>query len=183
MQQNNPNKILEIILKIGDSYLIIPFVILTLRITLKIALDYIDDEYNLLNTNISLSNLLVSFIFIVMIILSFNIIIGIIMRKNNKRYQPQGKYKAKKITYLLLAYFLGIYGVHKFVSGDKLGGSIRLILTLGASIIIAPIATIFFRIPSTYITTLCIIISYGLAISDFVIGLAKISDENKEIYF
>lgn len=121
------------------------------------------------------------------IYLVFNIIMGISMNKKNKNNIYIGKYKpVKKLTYVLLAWFLGIFGIHKFVIGDKKGGIIRLIIALGVPLFTTIISEVFSvsttTIISFYVTSLCVMLSYSLSISDFVIGLSKVSDNNKMIY-
>lgn len=121
------------------------------------------------------------------ICLVFNVVMGISMNRKNKNNIYIGKYKpVKKVTYVLLAWFLGIFGIHKFIIGDKKGGIIRLIISLGIPSFITILSTLFsdgiITILSFYVNLLCIMLSYSLSISDFVIGLSRASNENKMIY-
>lgn len=122
----------------------------------------------------------VAWFIVSVIIFIFNIIMGILMNKKNKNTITVSKFKKiKKTTYILLTFFLGMYGVHRFAIGDKKGGLIRLGIIFGGTIIIIRICE--FMITSIFFILVPSFINFGLVLSDFVIGLSKISDENKMI--
>ena len=116
-------------------------------------------------------------------ILILNITVGILMYKKNKNTVFVGKYKKiKKVTYALLTWFLGIYGVHRFVIKDTTGGVIRLVITIGIPFISAILSEIGMGVFSFYLVAIGMIIEYSMVISDFTIGLSRVADEDKKIY-
>ena len=70
---------------------------------------------------------------------------------------PTSGKKVSKVAYALLAFFLGVFGIHKFYAGHVLAGIIYLVLTLF-------VVTSF--------------ISGILSLVDFIVGLCNDSDEN-----
>lgn len=199
LMSDNPTKIYEIITRVGNFILFIPLYIalsifllaLFETLILAVAASFMF-TFGGLVTNVDIENIFIGgmetallvFWITAVVFIIFNIIMGILMYKKNKHKIYIGKYKSvKKVTYVLLAFFLGIYGVHRFVIGDKKGGVIRLIITLGVPFIAAFFSTIFDNsvIISFYLVIICMMISQSLALSDFVIGLSKVSNENKRI--
>lgn len=122
---------------------------------------------------------------LMLVFITFNIIMGKKMYKRNKEKRYAGKYKKiRKITYAFLTFFLGQYGVHRFVIGDIKGGIIRLIIALTEfCMYFNSLSYILSHTTNTYsiIAYICYIISHSWAISDFVIGLSKVSNENELI--
>lgn len=188
-QETNPTKVYEIIVKVVNCILVIPFCLSiflvlylflsTFLIGLGAATSGSDiDINNYFNSGIGAILTLITVSFAVMLV--FNIIMGVIMRRKNKENISVSNFKkVKKITYVLLAYFLGTYGIHRFIIGDNKGGVTRLIINIGGPIFISFIHSIF---PWAFFLILVpMIIGNGLNISDFVIGLSKVSDENKMI--
>ena len=185
-----PTKVHEIILRIGNFLLSIPLYISILMFayvlfgTLMLGIgsatgsdvDY--EKFFIEGTGKALLWLFIAGIGI----LIFNIILGILMYKKNKNTVFVGKYKKiKKVTYALLTWFLGIYGIHRFVVKDIKGGVIRLIITIGIPFVAAILSEIGIGVFSFYLVGIGMIIEYSTVISDFVIGLSKVSNENKMI--
>lgn len=117
------------------------------------------------------------------ILVVFNIVMGILMNRKNKNNVYIGIYKPiSKITYVLITCFFGYFGVHRFMIGDKKGGITRLIITLVIPFFLATVmsktisAGIFIIVLSW-----CLLLSRSLVLSDIVIGLSKVSNENKKI--
>lgn len=194
LNSNNPNKTQEIIVQVGNFILSIPFYISLLLFGWLLIGSFImalgasaGSDVNVEEIfNVGLGTILLIFGITSLVFIAFNIIMGKLMYKRNKEKQYIGKYKmVKKVTYVLLAYFLGQYGVHRFVIGDNKGGAIRLIVTLGVPFLIQFWSGLFsgsiITTISFYITIICMMFSYSLSISDFVIGLSKVSNENKMI--
>lgn len=189
LNKNDPNKIQHIILKVVNLFLLIPLQILFISFVTTIFFTFFAvlgastaDDINVKEYLYEIGGILILIPTIVfLIIVTFNILMGIYMYKRNKNNKYVGKYKrVKKIIYVLFACFLGIFGIHRFIIGDNKGGIIRLIIIL----IIPIIFSYFFSDYISFIIAIeCIMISYSLSFSDFVIGLSKVSDENKEISF
>lgn len=88
--------------------------------------------------------------------------------------------KVNKTKYMLTLYFLGIFGVHRFIINDKFGGKIRLGLFLFTvlSICLYPVIEGF----SFILFILLLGCSMGLEMADIIIAKTKMSDNEKNIY-
>lgn len=194
IMSDNPTKTQEIVVKVGNFILSIPFYISLLLFgvvlfgTFILALSaskgaLVDVEKFF---SVGMETIFLIFVITILISIVFNVAMGMFMYKKNKNKIYIGKYKmVRKITYVLLASFLGIYGVHRFVIGDNKGGAIRLIVTFGVPFTIRFLSGVFssniMTTISFYLTMICMMFSYSLSLSDFVIGLSKVSNENRMI--
>lgn len=188
----NPTKTHELVIKIVNCLLLIPYYISILGFGILIfttlivglgAAAGIDVAPNAF-FDMGAIQIITLFLITTVVILTFNITMGIIMHKKNKQFPYISSFKPiKKVTYVLLAYFFGIYGIHRFVIGDSKSGFIRLGITIGGTFIPSFISGLFNEaiVIGYGITFICIVISHGLSLSDFVIGLSKVSNENKMI--
>lgn len=199
----NPNKTLEIILKIVNvvlaaiDFLLIftysAYVIIAGIVAIGAASASKDYSAEVKDMFSGVKQSVIIIIIVLIISIVFNIIVGLTMYKRNKGKYYIGKYKKiNKVEYVLLALFFGTLGIHRFVIGDKKGGVLRLsilIYYLFSPLLIVILIPLF---PNTKILTyiltvmlFCvpvgIVIGTGLHVSDFVIGLSKVSDENKMI--
>ena len=113
-------------------------------------------------------------------IMIFNIVMKRIIKKYNQQNtnSNQSLVKVNKNKYLLCAYFLGIFGVHKFMIKDKNSGKIRLFL------LALPILSQFALLKSEFniiVFFVCLLspllISIGLIQYDITIAKSKIPDE------
>lgn len=127
---------------------------------------------------INLEGSMFVFIILSIILIVFNVLIGYLMYKNNT--SSNTGFKVNKVKYLLVTYLLGIFGVHRFMIKDKKGGKIRLVL-IGASIVVIFIGMILGINIISYLHIMLLGCAFGLEITDFVIALTKIPDNEKNI--
>ena len=100
-----------------------------------------------------------------------NLLVIKYLQKNNESYV--GKYKKiDKTMYILLTFFLGIFGINKFIIGNIKSGIIRLLFWVLVAVTI-----------DINIIPLIIIYSLlGLIFSDLIIATTRKKDENNMIY-
>ena len=103
------------------------------------------------------------------------------MLKNNYQTIVKTNYLINKKKYLLLSFFFGVFGVHRFAAGDKKGGFKYLYVW-----IVMVILTIIFSEKSYSIiigiTAFLIFENIALALTDHFIAKTKTVDENGNIY-
>lgn len=92
--------------------------------------------------------------------------------------------KVNKFIYLLVTFFFGIFGVHRFIAKDTNGGIFRLLLWV---VVIATFVISVSDVIASSILSYMLFASLGciiaLTTSDFVIALAKVSDNESNIWF
>lgn len=191
----NPTKIHEIIVKIVNLILILPFFISILFVIIFLLIALFSFVFF---PGITISGLLKMFkygklealLFVSISLIGtivFNVVMCKLMVKKNKIIPYKGKYKKiKKKSYVEYAFFLGIFGIHRFKIEDKKGGIIRLVTTCIFLLMILFLNNIFAFNETLWsmmfeVGWIGIFLNHSLAVSDFVIGLSKVSDENKMI--
>lgn len=113
------------------------------------------------------------------IILILNVWLVITMRKINRENKSDVGFVVNKITYIVMAFLFGGWGLHKFVAKDNRRGLIHIVLFF-----LLPIALeILSHINANLLlfTLVGPLLSISLAWSDIWIGISKVSDHNKNI--
>lgn len=196
LNEKNPTKGLEIFLKLLNSIIgtvSIGFVLLSFGLWLVMlivcafggtaCMEQAEDK-NLLNFMLNgngLGIVIGVFVIVMLILLVINILTVIKMKSINKKTNYIGKYRVKKSTYIVLAFFFGMFGVHRFAANDKKMGYIHLAL-FSLNIIVLLLFKIFpgigVLLPLGFVLAL---VSDVLGLTDGIIAISKISNEKGEI--
>lgn len=181
-ETNNPNRTNEIILKVGNIILSYLFMSLLLVLTMTILAPILSYSFLLIvglflipiglgsvyTSAESILKLLDNYylfgkllIIVCLILLIFNLVMGIIMAKNHKTSNYKSNIQVKKWKYIFLIYLFGYFGYPYFKRKDNIKGIIMIILSL---------------------SLFGLFVSAGLSLSEMVIAISKYKDQDGYIY-